>query len=103
MKTIKRRRLTKRQSQAIHAKRRARSRYGVTLNRHQLKALIVAIAEGRSTFIRAQSLRTTIHDVPFTPPGKVDPVVLRVVYDKLRHQIVTCLPKPIEKALNHES
>ena len=80
--------MTKAQAQRLHAKRRADERYGLTLNRAALEAMAREIRAGRSTPLGRQTHRTSLHLVT------VDGETVRVVYDRNRKTIVTCLPRP---------
>jgi hypothetical protein len=73
-------------------------RYGIELNRIQRKELVKAIQRGDSTIIERQSHRVTVREVQG----------MRVVYDQLRKEIVTFLPKeeddcsePLARVLSH--
>jgi hypothetical protein len=73
-------------AQRVHAKRRAYERYGLTLNRLDLRGMVQQIQGGRAVFVERESLRLTrwivvVHDLHVT-----------VVFDAQRHAIVTCLP-----------
>lgn len=83
--------MSKRKAQQRHARRRARERYGIELGRSTRQEIITAIHGGRSTFIRRQSHRVTVHDVLLDDGDHV-----RVVYDSQRHEVVTFLPRPFE-------
>lgn len=70
----------------MHAKRRALERYGITLNRHDMRALVELIQSGRTEFVEHQSHRVSVHRVPLGTQ------MARVVYDRQRQTIVTFLP-----------
>ena len=77
-----------------HAKRRAFSRYGTRVNRHELRELIQTIQQGRSTFLWRESLTRTWHLVNL----KGQPAV--VVYGNHTHTIHTFLtPKQAQRTL----
>ena len=76
----------KRKAQIKHAKRRFLSRFDLSLNDNEFKQMINKIQKGRAKFVRRQSNRVTIWDVPF------DDKVIRCVYDKRTRVIVTALP-----------
>lgn len=79
--------LTKTQSERIHAKQRAKERYDLDLNRHDLQAIVDIIQDNRSAeFVRATSLRVSVFKLPYK--GKL----VCVAYDKMRKTIVTFLP-----------
>jgi hypothetical protein len=77
----------KKVAQRRHAKRRAAERYGLELNRHDMRTLVEQIQHGDAEFIERQSLRVSVWWV--TVGGKR----CRVVYDRLRKTIVTFLPE----------
>lgn len=81
----------KHRAQRAHAKRRLRERYGLTVNRHDLCALVSLIQGGQGRMVLRQSNRVTVWEVPFQDQ------LLRVVYDSLRHEIVTALPMTPEE------
>lgn len=81
--------LSKAQSQRIHALRQGEARYGLSLV--QLAEVKAAIREGRSTPVRKQSNRISVHDVT------LDGQTIRAVYDRRRHEVVTFLPLPRPK------
>jgi len=75
--------LSKKQSQEIHARRRAYERYGVFILPGAMDALVKTIQKGRAQFVKRQSNRISIFDVDNK----------RVVYDRKRKTIVTFLLK----------
>lgn len=77
---------TKRQCEAIHAKRRALERYGVEMTSADLRAIVTGIQEQKAHFVERQSHRISIFIV------KYGGQLMRVVYDRLRQQIVSFLP-----------
>ena len=62
-------------------------RYGITLTDHELQDLLRKIRVGEGTFVARVTNRISAWDL-VTEAG----VTLRVLYDKQRHQIATCLP-----------
>ena len=80
-------RLTKKQSEHIHAKKRIQERYGLSLNRHQLRELESLIQCGKGRFIEKQSNRVTVWEVSYQDCH------MRLVYDTMRHSLITALPK----------
>jgi len=78
----------------LHAQRRLGERYGLHLTKQKQEAICNKIRSGDSVFVFKQSNRVAIHDVEYHG------VLLRVVYDKERHQIVTFL-FPHEQKNNH--
>lgn len=86
--------MNKRIAQRIHAKRRASERYGLTLNRHEMRGIVTQIRRGKAKFLSRESNRLT-HWI-----AKIHGNDTRIVYDSERHTIVTFLPP--ENA-NHQS
>ena len=78
---------SKKHAQRHHAKQRALQRYGWQFNRHDLNLLAKRIQRGDARFVEKQSNRVTVWDID------INGETARVVYDKLRGQIVTFLPK----------
>lgn len=79
----KMKRRSKRINQIRHAKKRSIERYGIVLD---MADAVKQIRAGKAEFLERQSNRVSIwrihqqgHNIP-------------IVYDKLRHVIVTCLP-----------
>lgn len=83
--------LTKKQSEAIHAKLRAIERYGVSLNNRDLEIIVGRIKNGNSKTIEKQSNRVSVHKVEYQG------VEMIAVYDKHRKMIITFLPKEDEE------
>jgi len=69
-----------------HAKIRARERYGISLDENKMRSIVRKIQMGHATFLKKQSNRVSIYLI------EVDGQMMRVVYDKLRKVLVTCLP-----------
>lgn len=82
---------SKRISQMRHAKRRAFERYGIVLNMNEA---VKQIQSGKGDFLERRSNRITVWLV------QQQNKEIRVVYDKLRHVIVTCLPWPDKESRN---
>ena len=78
--------MSKKTCQRIHAKRRLEERFGLTINRHQMRELVQQIHAGRAEHLETQSNRISIKVVSFQ--GKK----FAVVYDGKRKTIVTFLP-----------
>lgn len=72
--------------QRKHAKRRALERYGIDFTHQNMIDLKHHIMSGRSQNVVTQSNRVTIHTLEWQ--GQT----VRVVYDKLRKNIVSFLP-----------
>ena len=77
---------TKLQAEAVHAKRRAYERYALELSKYDLGQAVNDIRCGKSTNHRRISNRLSRHTL--TICGKS----CRVIYDRMRKQIVTFLP-----------
>lgn len=83
---------SKRGAQKRHAKRRARERYGLLINKIDVENMINDIQNNKGEFVYKSSNRATIWKLMCK--GKE----VLVVYDKLRGQIVTFLPfRALEK------
>lgn len=78
--------MSKKRAQRIHAKRRCRERYGISLGRKKYYEIIRMIRSGNSQVVKRKSNRTTIHNI------KYKGLDMTVVYDKKRGQIATFLP-----------
>mgnify|MGYP006189081269 CR=1 FL=1 len=83
--------MTKKRQQRRHAQKRALQRYGIDLTKSTRDALIKRIQSGDYEFCEKQSNRVT-HFVM-----KLDGELVRLVYDKLRREIVTFLPSETAK------
>ena len=79
--------MDKAQSQRAHAKRRARERYGLHINRDLYRELVQRIQLGRARIIERQSNRIAVHLL------EIDGVQYPVAYDNQRQTIVTFLPQ----------
>lgn len=73
-------------AQRIHAKKRAAQRYGLVLNRGQLRQIVQLIQEERGVFLERQSLRVTLWQIEWE--GRL----CKVVYDSQRKNVVSFLP-----------
>ena len=82
----KRRKRTKAQNEWAHAKRRARERYGLELNRFDRKEIVGIIQVGMSELECRTSNAYKVHLVKYKDR------LLRVVYDSRRKTICTFLP-----------
>lgn len=80
-------RMSKIQSNRIHAKKRAWRRYGLVLNRNDLREIVQKIQAGRGTCLGRTSLARSKWQVEHQ--GRT----LVVVYDKKRHVVITVLPR----------
>ena len=78
---------TKTINQRFHAKRRARERFGLELNRQDLREIAGQIQNGKDARLLGQeSLRLSHWMVSYQGTE------MHAVYDKKRHQVVTFLP-----------
>lgn len=77
---------SKRRAERDHAKRRARQRYKLLVNKLDLESLVTDIQNNNGEFVYKSSNRATVWKL--VCKGKN----VLVVYDKLRAQIVTFLP-----------
>ena len=76
---------TKKSWERMHARQRAKERFGVNLKNKDLATLVTMIQKGNAEFLRRQSKRVTIWRVRYAEK------TMLVVYDTLRHMIVTFL------------
>lgn len=91
---------TKKQAQRIHAKKRFLERYRLDFTKELRREFVRIIQDGRARCLATQSNRISIFSVPYE--GRW----FEVVYDKTRHQVVTCLPEyeaPAPKDLQETS
>lgn len=77
---------SKKKAQHLHAKRRFIERYGLEVNRKDLRFMINQIQNGKAKLIERQSHRVSKWRVKFADRN------VYVVYDKMRKSIVTALP-----------
>lgn len=80
--------MNKRRSQVKHAKKRFIERHDIFLSDKELEAIGKLIRNGKSVFVRRDSLRVTVHQVVVEGKSVI------VVYDKVRRTIITALPSP---------
>lgn len=78
--------MSKVRHQKRHTKMRAAQRYDVWLSSDDVKSLVAQIQNGKAEFVDRQSNRVTLWIVEHQGTK------IRVVYDKQRKSIVTCLP-----------
>lgn len=81
--------MTKTHSQRVHAKRRCLERYGESINRDDIQAIIRLIQSGdtrKAKLLERQSIRVSTWRVTFRDKD------MRVVYDRTRKTIVSFLP-----------
>jgi hypothetical protein len=78
---------SKAKNQVWHAKKRAKQRFGLSLNRHSYGEMVKMIQSGKATFVSSSSSRVKIFSVPY------DGNNYKVIYDNKRKKIVTFLPE----------
>jgi len=76
---------TKKQAQNVHARRRFQQRFGISLTKELKDEILDTIHKGWANFVEKQSNRISLFDV-FVKGKKI-----RVVYDKMRKNIVSAL------------
>lgn len=79
--------MNKVEAERVHAKRRAKERFGLNLTKDVRDLLRGKIKRGEGTFISRRSRRISIWRISY------ENIFYRVVYDKDRHEIVTFLPE----------
>jgi hypothetical protein len=77
---------SKQKAQRVHAKRRAKSRYGLDFTKEVRRTFTQKIHNNKAKFLYGQSRRVSIFEIVH------DDKTYKVVYDKLRGEIVTFLP-----------
>jgi len=77
---------SKQKAQRVHAKRRAKSRYGLDFTKEVRRSFTQKIQNNKAKFLYGQSRRVSIFEIVH------DEKTYKVVYDKLRGEIVTFLP-----------
>ena len=94
------RRRKKAKAQTNHTARRLRERYGLKYPQKLKDHALHCIHNDKATFVMKQSLRVTIWDIEYdvrecdiydSSIAKVGPVVIRLVYDSNRKNLVTAL------------
>lgn len=85
----------KRRTLAIHAKRRAATRYELNLTDADLREIVDSIQSGRARYLWRQSLRVSAFAVEFQ--GKTLPVV----FDRRRKCVCTVLPEEALELAGH--
>jgi predicted HTH domain antitoxin len=70
----------------VHAKRRAKERYGIELNASSYEEINNIIRTGNAKLLKKQSLTRKLYEVRYRG------ILLKVAYDKARGQVVTFLP-----------
>lgn len=86
----KRKNLSKKESESIHAILRGVERYGCLLSRSDLHRIVKKIQSKDGMFIEKKTNRVTIWDVEYNK------TIFKVVYDKKRKMVVTFLPSDTE-------
>lgn len=90
--------MKKEKSQLIHAQRRCRERYGLTLGTKAYDDLCGKLQDGGAdcVFLEKQSNRISLFAVWYEDEW------VPVVYDKIRHTIATFLPKEALDQYKHK-
>ena len=97
---MNRRRKDKRRAQTDHTIRRLKERYGLKYTQQLRDHALHQIHSSKATFVLRQSLRVTVWDVEYDVKeheiidpslAKEGPVILRLVYDSHRKNLVTVL------------
>ena len=78
-------------SQKEHAYRRLKQRFGIILTDELHKEFIKKIISSEGKFVEKQSCRVSVWDV------KYEGQTIRLVYDKVRKVIITCLSEELGK------
>lgn len=74
----------------LHAKKRAKERYGIDLDKKIHKAIVDMIQAGEAIFLGRQTNSRTMWIVD------IKGIQMRVLYDNNQHNLVTVLPPIIE-------
>ena len=77
---------SKARAQCLHVRRRAIQRLGVGLPPSAQREIVSLIQAGNTRLLDRQSLRISVHRVEY------EGLTFPVVYDRLRHTLVTVLP-----------
>lgn len=78
--------MSKRKRQLAHATRRASLRYGFPLTKNDNLNIVRMIIDGKGRHLERQSNRVSVWEVEYNEQK------MKVVYDRNRKVIVTCLP-----------
>jgi hypothetical protein len=81
--------VNKKRALRVHAKRRAKTRYGLTINKFRRRQIVCLIQGEKGRFLKRHSRRVSEWEIVFE--GKK----LRLLYDRNRKEIITFLP-PLE-------
>ena len=79
----RKKKMSKAQCEKIHAKRRAKKRYGVKLNRESYEELCNKISKGEANFVAQQTNTRSIYDVEYVD-NSGDSHLMRAVYRKAK-------------------
>lgn len=91
--------MSKLTAERIHAKRRARERLGINLNRFARRELVKRIMTGKCRCLYRQSHRVSVFR------DTINNREIDIVYDKTRHTIITFLsplPEGLYSKIKHE-
>lgn len=78
--------MDRKQIQRLHARRRARERYGLNLSNKDITQIVRSIRSGGSISTTKQTNTRTLHVIIY------DGQEMRVIYDNKRHNVCTFLP-----------
>lgn len=78
---------SKKLAQRIHAKKRLEERYGLTVNRKELREIISLIQGGNACFLERKSTRVTKWQLQYKGRDII------ALYDKNRKNLITVLPQ----------
>jgi hypothetical protein len=81
----KSKKLTKAQAERVHAKKRAKERYNLDLNRFDLREIIQQISLKQAKLLENKTNRLALYQID------VKGISCKVIYDRQRKQIVTFL------------
>ena len=84
---MKRRRGKKKRSMIRHAYHRLKQRYGLTMSRALHAEIVECIQKGNAEVLEKQSNRVSLFMV------EVRNTEIKIVYDKIRKQVITVLPQ----------
>jgi hypothetical protein len=85
--------MTKSESLRRHAKKRARERYQLDINKFAYKSLVDDILSGRAQKIERQTHRVTTYLI------QIEGAQYPIAFDKLRKEIITFLPQEYRKTI----
>lgn len=101
--------MNKKYRQSEHFSKRLRDRYGLKDTQFLKDSLLFSIRNNKAKLIKKQSNRVFIFDIDYSARQQdfveklqtKQELTIRVVYDKLRKNLVSALPKNFEDADNN--